>query len=135
MAERSISEILQHARTIAVVGLSNNPSKPSYEVAAYLQSAGYRIIPVHPAVREVLGETAYRTLAEIPEKVDIVDVFRRSEAVPEIADAAIAIGAGVLWLQEGVEHEEAAAQARAAGLTVVMNRCLLKAHAAWQAEK
>jgi predicted CoA-binding protein len=110
------------------VGLSPKPFRASHGVAEYLQSAGYRIIPVNPNVSEVLGEKAYAQLEEIPEKVDIVDVFRRSEAVPEIVDAAIHIGARAVWMQEGVSHEAAAAKARRAGLLVVMDTCILKFH-------
>lgn len=123
-----IKEILTKYRTIAVVGLSPDDGKPSHEVAAYLKRAGYRIIPVNPAAPEVLGEKSYASVTEIPEAVEIVDVFRRSEFVPEIVEQAIAKGAKVLWLQEGVVHEEAARRAEAAGLKVVMDRCILKEH-------
>jgi predicted CoA-binding protein len=122
------SELLKHAKTIAVVGLSNHRSRPSYGVSEYMQSVGYRIIPVNPTETEVLGEKAYATLDEIPEPVDIVDIFRRSEFVPDIVDAAIRIHAKCVWMQEGVIHEDAAAKARAAGLEVVMDHCILKAH-------
>ena len=123
-----IKEILTKYRTVAVVGLSPDAGKPSHEVAAYLKRAGYRVIPVNPAVAEVFGEKSYPTLADIPEPVEIVDVFRRSEFVPEIVEQAIAKGAKVVWLQEGVVHEEAAQRARDAGLDVVMDRCMLKEH-------
>ncbi|WP_224983100.1 CoA-binding protein [Geomonas agri] len=123
-----IKEILTKYRTVAVVGLSPDAGKPSHEVAAYLKRAGYRIIPVNPAVAEVFGEKSYPTLADIPEPVEIVDVFRRSEFVPEIVEQAIAKGAKVVWLQEGVVHQEAAQRAREAGLEVVMDRCMLKEH-------
>lgn len=123
-----VSELLKHAKTIAVVGLSNHRSRPSYGVSEYMQSVGYRIIPVNPTETEVLGEKAYATLDEIPEPVDIVDIFRRSEFVPDIVDAAIRIHAKCVWMQEGVIHEDAAAKARAAGLEVVMDHCILKAH-------
>lgn len=123
-------ELLRSARTIAVVGLSSNPLRPSHGVAAYLQAHGYRIIPVNPGETTVLGETAYSRLEDVPVPVDIVDVFRRSDAVPDIAASAIAIGAKMLWLQEGVTHPAAEAQARAAGLLVVSDRCILKAHRA-----
>ena len=122
------TEILKSSRTIAVVGLSNRKFRPSYGVADYLKSVGYRIIPVNPLETEILGEKCYARLEDIPEKVDIVDIFRRSECVPEIVDAAISIGAGAVWMQEGVIHEDAAAKARAAGLEVVMDRCILKEH-------
>jgi uncharacterized protein len=124
----STAEILRNYKTIAVVGLSNNPMRPSYGVSEYMQRQGYRIIPVNPGHAEILGEKSYRNLEEIPEPVDIVNVFRRSEMIPPVADSAIAIGAKVLWLQEGIENEEAAEKARAAGLEVVMNTCILKAH-------
>jgi uncharacterized protein len=123
-------KILRSARTIAVVGLSNNPRRPSYGVARYLQRAGYRIIPVNPNVAEVLGERAYATLAELPGPVDVVEVFRRSEFVGPIVDEAIAIGAGAVWLQDGVVDEAAAERARAAGLDVVMDDCMMRRHAA-----
>jgi predicted CoA-binding protein len=121
-------QLLRSAKTIAVVGLSGHRWRPSYGVSEYMQSAGYRIIPVNPNETEVLGEKSYPTLDEIPEQIDIVDIFRRSEFVPEIVDAAIRIHAKYVWMQEGVVHEEAAAKARAAGLEVVMDRCILKEH-------
>jgi predicted CoA-binding protein len=124
----NIAEILKSSRTIAVVGLSSNPMRPSNGVAAYLKRAGYRIIPVNPKEAEVLGEKSYARLEEVPEKVDIVDIFRRSEYVPEIVESAIRIGAKTVWMQEGVIHEEAAERAREAGLKVVMDRCTLKEH-------
>jgi predicted CoA-binding protein len=120
--------LLRSAKTIAVVGLSSRRSRPSYGVSEYLQSRGYRVIPVNPNETEVLGEKAYATLDEIPDHVDIVDIFRRSEFVPEIVDAAIRIGAQGVWMQEGVVNEDAAARARAAGLEVVMDHCILKEH-------
>lgn len=133
MAERvavdAIGELLKSAHTIAVVGLSSNRMRPSYGVAEYMKNAGYKMIPVNPNEREVLGERAVARLEDIHEKVDIVDVFRRSEFVPEVAGSAIAIGAKALWLQEGVIHEGAAKRARDAGLFVVMDRCILKEHA------
>ena len=122
------SELLKTSKTIAVVGLSNRRHRPSYGVAEYLQSAGYRIIPVNPAETEVLGEKCYARLEDIPEHVDIVDIFRRSEFVPEIVESAIRIGARGVWMQEGVIHPEAAERARRAGLVVVMNACILKEH-------
>jgi predicted CoA-binding protein len=124
----SIAEILKSSRTIAVVGLSSNPMRPSNGVAAYLKRAGYRIIPVNPKESEVLGERCYARLEDVPEKIDIVDIFRRSEYVPEIVESAIQIGAKTVWMQEGVIHEEAAERARNAGLKVVMDRCTLKEH-------
>jgi len=123
-------KILRSARTIAVVGLSANPRRPSHGVARYLQRAGYRIIPVNPNVSEVLGERAYATLSELPGPVDVVEVFRRSEYAGAIVDEAIAIGAGAVWLQDGVVDEAAAERARAAGLDVVMDDCMMRRHAA-----
>jgi len=120
--------LLRNAKTIAVVGLSNRRSRPSYGVSEYMQSVGYRIIPVNPNETEILGEKSWATLEEIPERVDIVDIFRRPECVPEIVDSAIRIGAKGIWMQEGVVHDEAAGKARAAGLEVVMDRCILKEH-------
>ncbi len=124
----SISELLKTCRTIAVVGLSSKRFRPSYGVAEYMQRNGYRIIPVNPFENVVLGEKSYPNLAAVPEPVDIVDIFRRSEFVPELVEAAIRIGARAIWMQEGVIHEQAAERARSAGLTVVMDRCILKEH-------
>lgn len=125
-----ILQAVRGARTIAVVGLSANPARPSFGVARYLQSQGYRIIPVNPAVAAVLGERAYPSLDAIPadQRPEIVDVFRRSEFVPAIAAAAARLGARLLWLQEGVSHPAAEAAAAAAGLLVVSDACLLKVH-------
>jgi len=123
-----IGDILRSSKTIAVVGLSSNPFRPSHEVAAYLQSVGYRIIPVNPNESEVLGIKAFARLEDISEPVDIVDVFRRSEAVPTVADSAIAIGAKVLWLQQDIRNAAAAEKAQAAGLNVVEDACLLVEH-------
>jgi uncharacterized protein len=124
----SIPELLKSSHTIAVVGLSHKRFRPSNGVAEYMQRNGYRILPVNPFETSVLGETSYPNLEAIPERVDIVDIFRRSEFVPEIVEAAIRIGARAVWMQEGVVHEEAAHLARSAGLTVVMDRCILKEH-------
>jgi uncharacterized protein len=124
----AITKLLAEGRTIAVVGLSSNASRPSHGVAEYLQSAGYRIIPVNPAETEVLGEQAYATLEDVPEKIDVVDIFRRSEYVGDIVQSAIGLKAKAVWMQEGVVNEAAAARAREAGLTVVMDRCMLKEH-------
>jgi uncharacterized protein len=124
----NIPELLRAARVIAVVGLSSDELRPSYGVAAYMQSAGYRIIPVNPNETEVLGEKAYARLEEVPEKIDIVDVFRRSEYVSGVVESAIRVGAKAVWMQEGVVDESAAEVARAAGLDVVMDRCILKEH-------
>jgi len=123
-----LAEILSSARTIAVVGLSSKRYRPSYGVAEYLQRAGYRIIPVNPQETEVLGERCYPDLDSVPEAVDIVDIFRRSEYVPEIVEAAIRCGAKTVWMQESVVNEAAARRAEAAGLKVVMDRCILKDH-------
>ena len=125
---KSISEILHSARTIAVVGLSNKRFRPSYGVSEYLKRVGYRVIPVNPLEDEVLGEKSYPDLDSVPVPVDIVDIFRRSEFVPEIVEAAIRNGAKAIWMQEGVIHEQAARRAEAAGLTVVMDHCILKEH-------
>ena len=124
----NIPDILKSTRTIAVVGLSASPMRPSNGVATYLQRAGYRIIPVNPNEAEVLGEKSYARLEDIPEQVDMVDIFRRAEFVPEIVESAIRIGAKVVWMQEGVVHEAAAERARQAGLAVVMDKCTLKEH-------
>lgn len=126
----SIEELLRTSRTIAVVGLSARRFRPSYGVSQYMQGAGYRIIPVNPNFEEVLGEKSYPNLEAVPEPVDIVNVFRRSEFVPPIVESAIRIGARAVWMQEGVVHEAAAGKARQAGLFVVMDRCILKEHAA-----
>jgi predicted CoA-binding protein len=125
---RRVAEILQQSRTIAVVGLSSKRFRPSYGVAEYMQRSGYRIIPVNPEESEVLGENSYQDLDSVPEAIDIVDIFRRSEFVAEIVEAAIRKGAKAIWMQEGVIHEEAARRAAEAGLDVVMDRCILKEH-------
>jgi len=123
-----VAQILCGAKTIAVVGLSSNPMRASHGVTEYLKNAGYRIIPVNPNETEVLGEKAYPRLEDIPEPVDVVDVFRRAEEVPAVADSAIRIGAKVLWMQLGIENAAAAERARAAGLVVVEDACLLVEH-------
>ncbi len=122
------TEILRKYRTIAVVGLSSDETRESLGVAAYMQAAGYRIVPVNPVETEVLGEKAYPTVVSIPSQVEIVDVFRRPEALPGVVDDAIAAGAKVIWMQEGIVNEEAAATARAAGLEVVMDSCIRTEH-------
>lgn len=124
----TINAILDNCRTIAVVGLSSNPGRPSYGVAKYMQRHGYRIIPVNPNETEVLGEKAYASLADVPEKIDLVDIFRRSEEAGKAVDEAIAVGAKAVWLQEGVIDHDAAERALDAGLLVVMDRCWLKEH-------
>ena len=123
-----ITELLKNAKTIAVVGLSSSPLRPSYGVAAYMQSQGYRIIPVNPTIHGALGEKSYAALSEVPEKIDIVNIFRRPENVPPIVDEAIQLKVPAIWMQETVVHEAAAQKARAAGITVVMDRCILKEH-------
>ena len=123
-----IADLLKRSKTIAVVGLASSPLRPSYGVSAYMQQQGYKIIPVNPTIPESLGEKSYASLLDVPEKVDIVNVFRRPEFVPEVVDQAIQIKAPVLWLQETVIHEEAAEKARKAGIYVVMDRCILKEH-------
>ena len=122
------NDILRSAHTIAVVGLSSKRWRPSYGVAEYMKRSGYRIIPVNPRETEVLGEKCYPDLDSVPDPVDIVDIFRRPEFVPEIVEAAIRKGAKAVWMQEGVVHEEAAARAESAGLAVAMDHCILKDH-------
>ena len=125
-----ITEILQRARTIAVVGLSDNPLRPSHGVAAYLQTQGYQIVPVNPQIESALGEKSYPSLLDVPEKIDIVDIFRRPEFVEEVVDQAIQLKIPAVWMQEEVIHEKAAQKARAAGVFVVMDRCILVEHRA-----
>jgi uncharacterized protein len=127
-SDQQIKELLRSAHTIAVVGLSSSRHRASHGVSQYMQSAGYRIIPVNPNEREVLSEKAYARLEDVPEEIDIVDIFRRSEFVPEIVDAAIRVGARSIWMQEGVADEAAAQRARDAGLFVIMDSCILKEH-------
>jgi predicted CoA-binding protein len=124
----NIPEILKSSRTIAVVGLSGNPMRVSNGVSAYMQRSGYRIIPVNPQETEVLGERSYARLEDVPDKIDIVNVFRRPEFTPEIVESAIKVGAKTVWMQEGVVNDAAAARAREAGLEVVMDKCILKEH-------
>ncbi len=128
MPEDAIAKLLESARNIAVVGLSASPLRPSHGVAAYMQSHGYKIIPVNPEITNVLGEDAYPSLADVPEKIDIVDIFRRPEFVPPIVDQAIQLKVSAIWMQEGVVHNQAAEKARRAGILVVMDRCILKEH-------
>ena len=125
----AIGTILERCRTLAVVGLSSKPTRPSCGVAAYLQSRGYRIIPVNPNETSVLGERAYSSLEEVPEAFEMVVIFRQPQHVPPIVESAIRRGARVIWMQEGVTHEKAAARARSAGLEVIQDRCILKEHA------
>ena len=124
----TVQELLRSSRVIAVVGLSSKKFRPSYGVAEYMQREGYRIIPVNPHETEVLGEKAYARLEDIPEHIDIVDIFRRSEFVAPIVESAIQLGAKGIWMQEGVEDEAAAEKARQAGLFAIMDRCILKEH-------
>lgn len=127
-SDQELRSILGDARTIAVVGLSSNPDRPSYEVAEFLQDKGYRIVPINPHETEVLGERAYASLGEVPEEVsiDVVDVFRRADQTPEVAEQAVARGAKVLWLQEGIANDDARRIGEEAGLTVVMGVCIRK---------
>ena len=129
------AEILKSSKTIAVVGLSPKPDRPSYRVASYLKEQGYRIIPVNTCASEILGEICYSRLSSVPKSVDVVNIFRRPEEVPAIVEEAIEIGAKAVWMQEGVINEEAAAPAREAGLLVVMDRCMLKEHRKLQRSK
>jgi uncharacterized protein len=123
-----IFDVLTKYKTIAVVGLSSNPARPSYGVTEYMQGSGYQIIPVNPNETDVLGEPSYASLDEVPQKIEIVDIFRRAEEVPPVVDAAIRAGAKVIWMQQGIANESAAEKARAAGLTVVMDACILIEH-------
>jgi len=126
----TIKEMLETYRTIAVVGLSSRPYRASHGVSRYMQRAGYRIIPVNPLETEVLGEKSYASLDDVPESFEIVDIFRRAQFVPDIVEAAIRRKAKVIWMQQGVVHEAAAERARAAGLEVVMDLCILQEHMA-----
>jgi uncharacterized protein len=125
-----IAELLKRAKTIAVIGLSSNPMRPSHGVSAYMQEQGYHIIPVNPQIQECLGEKAYASLLDVPEKIDIVNIFRRPEFVEEIVDQAIELKVPAIWMQEDVIHEGSAEKARKAGMFVVMDRCILKEHRA-----
>jgi predicted CoA-binding protein len=128
--EDRVLEVLKRAKTVAVVGLSEDVSRPSFEVSSYLQNRGYRVVPINPLAGEILGEKSYPSLSEAAkiETIDIVDVFRRAEAVPAIVDEVLELGLPVLWLQETVVHEEAAEKARRGGVMVVMDKCILKEH-------
>src|SRR5579863_2072719 len=126
----AITELLKRSQTIAVVGLSNNPMRPSYGVSAYMQTNGYRIIPVNPKIKGALGEKAYPSLLDVPDKIDIVNIFRRPEFVDEAVDQAIKLKVPAIWMQEEVVNEKAAEKARKAGIFVVMDRCILKDHKA-----
>ncbi len=131
-ASDPIGDLLKKAKTIAVVGLSNKPLRPSHGVSLYMQQQGYRIIPVNPNIQSVLGEKAYPSLKDVPEKIDVVNIFRRPEFVPEVVAQAIALEVPALWMQEEVIHEQAAEKARQAGIFVVMDRCILEEHRARQ---
>jgi hypothetical protein len=126
--DTQLATLLGEAKIIAVVGLSSNPMRTSFGVSEYLQDRGYRIIPVNPRETEVLGEKCYPSLLEVPESIDIVDIFRRAETVPEVVDQAIQKGTRCIWMQESVVHAEAGAKAEAAGISVVMDLCILKEH-------
>jgi predicted CoA-binding protein len=126
--DEELGSILNTAKTIAVVGLSSNPERYSFEVASYLKAKGYRVIPVNPHETEVLGETAYPSLEDVPEAIDVVDVFRRPEETPEIARQAVAVGAKVLWLQSGIVNDEARVIAEDGGVQVVMGVCIMTTH-------
>ena len=128
--EITITRILKECRTIAVVGLSSNPARPSYGVASYMKAQGYRVIPVNPNETNVLGEPAYPSLAAVPGTIDLVNIFRKSEDVLPIVEDAIARGAKAIWMQEGITHEQAAVRAGESGLLVVMDRCWFKEHTA-----
>ena len=125
-----IGELLKSARNIAVVGLSDSPLRPSHGVAAYMQSQGYRILPVNPTITDALGEPSFGSLLDVKEKIDVVNIFRRPEFVPAVVDQAIQLKVPAIWMQEGVIHEQAAEKARRAGIFVVMDRCILKEHRA-----
>src|SRR6202162_3898590 len=126
----AIADILKNYEIIAVVGLSSNPRRPSFTVTQYMQSVGYKIIPVNPNETEVLGEKSYPRLEDIPKSqpIEIVDIFRRSEHIPPVVDSAIAVGAKIIWMQQGIENQNAAAKARAAGLLVIEDACILIEH-------
>jgi uncharacterized protein len=128
MLDFELRQILEQARVVAVVGLSDDPNRESYHVAEYLSDHGYQIIPVNPTIKEALGERSYASLLDVNVPVDVIDIFRRAEAVPAIVDDAIAVGAKVVWMQLGIVNEQAAARARSAGLKVVMNRCMMLEH-------
>ena len=128
MDDNEIAKLLRTANTIAVVGLSDSPWRPSFGVTQYMKGQGYHIIPVNPNISESLGEAAYECLEDVPQKIDVVNIFRRSEYVGEVVDSAIKLGVQWIWMQEGVVDDDAAARAEAAGIGVIMNRCILKYH-------
>ncbi len=129
--QQTIEKILREARTVATVGLSEDTSKPAHTVPAYLQAQGYHVVPVNPTIETALGEKAYASLTDVPEAIDVVQIFRRSDYVGPIVDEAIKVGAKAVWMQVGIADEEAAARARAAGLDVVMNQCMRVQHIRW----
>jgi len=128
--KEQITELLKNSKNIAVVGLSSSPMRPSYGVSAYMQTQGYKIIPINPEIKGALGEKAYPSLAESPKKIDIVNIFRRPEFVPAVVEQAIKLKPAAIWMQEGVSHEAAAEKARKAGILVIQDRCILKEHRA-----
>lgn len=128
MSDEDLRHLLRSAKTIAVVGCSTQPGKPSHEVPRYLIEQRYRVIPVHPSAREILGERAYASLADVPGPIDLVNVFRPADEAPAVVQAAIARGARAVWLQQGISHPNAAARAREAGLEVVMDQCIMQVH-------
>jgi hypothetical protein len=128
ISDDDLKKLLENSRSIAVVGISTDPAKPSNRVASYLKQHGYHIIPVNPGAEEVLGEKSYPDLKSVPEPIDVVDVFRRPEFLLPIAEEAVAVGAKVLWMQEGIRNEEAAKKAEEGGLTVIQDACMLKEH-------
>lgn len=132
LSEDELHKILTTSKTIAVVGLSNKPDRPSHEIASYLKEHGYRVIPVNPTIKDALGEKAYASLKDIPGRIDIVQIFRRPEEVPAVVDEAIFIGAKVVWMQPGAENEEAAAKAESAGLQAVVGACMRSVHRSLQ---
>jgi predicted CoA-binding protein len=129
--QQTIEKVLRTAKTIATVGLSSDPEKPSHKVPAYLQEQGYRVIPVNPRLEEALGQKSYASVSDVPDAIDVVQIFRPSDEVGPIVDEAIAAGARVVWMQLGIVDEDAAARARAAGLDVVMNQCMKVQHSRW----
>jgi uncharacterized protein len=134
-SDQDLKQLLTNASTVAMVGASSNPDRSSYGIMQKLQQVGYRVIPINPRETEILGERAYATLADVPERIDIVDVFRKAEDTPAIADEAVKVRAKALWLQTGIANDEAAARAEAGGLTVVMDACIGSTHAMLQVPK
>lgn len=135
VSDEEVDEILEKSRTVAVVGISNKEDRPSFQVAKYLKEHGYKIIPVNPRLEEILGEKAYRSLKDIPEPIDVVDIFRRPEAIPPVVDEAIDAGAKVVWMQLGLAHNESACRAEEKGLKAVQNKCMKIEHSRWTKSK